>query len=179
MNPAVSVLLPVFNGAAYIRESVESILAQTFQDFELIIIDDGSLDDSAHIIEGINDPRIRLYRQANQGLPATLNGAIGLANGEFLARQDQDDVSFPCRFEKQVSYLRSHAGWESTPTCRSESCVAVRPVVRQPLRPQFGDAEKVCRESGRPVYRGPRPATSRGLRIVVPSLEEMRGREHS
>jgi hypothetical protein len=110
MNPTVSVLLPVFNGAAYIRESVESILAQTFQDFELIIIDDGSQDDSAQIIERIKDSRIRLYRQANQGLPATLNGAIGLANGEFLARQDQDDVSFPRRFETQVSYLRSHAG---------------------------------------------------------------------
>ena len=108
MNPTVSVLLPVFNGAAYLRESVESILGQRYDDFELIIIDDGSCDDSAQIIQSINDPRIRFYRQSNRGLPATLNRAIELASGEFLARQDQDDVSVPHRLDKQVSYLRAH-----------------------------------------------------------------------
>src|SRR6187399_1168522 len=93
MNPTVSVLLPVYNGAAYLRESLESILGQTYPDFELI---------------SIGDPRIRFYRQRNRGLAATLNRAIELASGELLARQDQDDVSLPHRLEKQVGYLRSH-----------------------------------------------------------------------
>ena len=108
MNPTVSILLPVYNGAAYLRESLESILGQTYPDFELIIIDDGSCDDSPRIIQSIGDPRIRFYRQRNRGLAATLNRAIELASGELLARQDQDDVSLPHRLEKQVGYLRSH-----------------------------------------------------------------------
>jgi len=108
MNPTVSVLLPVYNGAAYLRESLESVLQQTYTDFELIVIDDGSRDDSAGIIQSIHDSRIRFYRQENRGLAATLNRAIELASGEYLARQDQDDVSFPQRFEKQVSHLAAH-----------------------------------------------------------------------
>lgn len=108
MNPAVSILLPVYNGAAYLLESLDSVLQQTHQDFELIIIDDGSRDESARIIQSINDRRIRFYRQDNRGLAATLNRAIELSRGEYLARQDQDDVSLPDRLKKQLSYLISH-----------------------------------------------------------------------
>jgi len=108
MNPAVSILLPVYNGAEFLSESLRSVLQQTYHDFELIIIDDGSSDDSARIIEGIIDRRIRFYRQSNRGLAATLNRAIELSRGEYLARQDQDDVSLPERLEKQLGYLISH-----------------------------------------------------------------------
>jgi glycosyltransferase involved in cell wall biosynthesis len=108
MNPTVSILLPVYNGAAYLRKSLHSVLRQTHQDFELIIIDDGSSDESARIIQSVNDHRIRFYRQDNRGLAATLNRAIELSGGEYLARQDQDDVSLPSRLEKQLSYLVSH-----------------------------------------------------------------------
>ena len=106
--PFVSVILPVYNGAGYLADSVNSILTQTYKNFELIIINDGSTDDSAAIIHKITDPRIRYFEQENQGLAATLNRAIGLARGEFIARQDQDDTSLPHRLEKQVDYLRSH-----------------------------------------------------------------------
>jgi glycosyltransferase involved in cell wall biosynthesis len=108
MNPTVSILLPVYNGAAYLRESLESMLQQTHHDFELIIIDDGSRDESAEIIQSVNDDRIRFYKQDNRGLAATLNRAIELSRGEYLARQDQDDVSLPQRLEKQLRYLVSH-----------------------------------------------------------------------
>jgi glycosyltransferase involved in cell wall biosynthesis len=106
--PLVSVILPVYNGAAYLREAIECILDQTYSNFELIIINDGSKDNSAVIIEQFYDPRIRFYRQTNQGLAATLNRAIGLAKGEYIARQDQDDISLPQRFEKQVAFLLKH-----------------------------------------------------------------------
>lgn len=106
--PLVSVLLPVYNGASYLEEAIQSILSQTYSNFECIIINDGSTDESSSIIEKIRDPRIRVYNQANQGLAATLNRAIELAKGEYLARQDQDDISLAARFEKQIAFLESH-----------------------------------------------------------------------
>lgn len=108
MNPAVSILMPVYNGAAYLSKSLESMLRQTYDDFELIAIDDGSSDQSAEIIQSVKDRRLRFYKQTNHGLAATLNRAIQLSRGRYLARQDQDDVSLPLRLEKQVRYLTEH-----------------------------------------------------------------------
>ncbi|BCA54474.1 hypothetical protein W02_16140 [Nitrospira sp. KM1] len=108
MHPVISIILPVYNGAKYLCESVKSLLAQTHKHFELIVIDDGSADASACIMEQIRDPRIRFYKQENRGLAATLNRGIELARGEYLARQDQDDVSLPNRLERQLSYMVAH-----------------------------------------------------------------------
>lgn len=107
-GPLVSVLLPVYNGETYLAEAIGSILHQTYGHFELIIINDGSTDGSALIIQKFNDTRIRYYEQANQGLAAALNRAVSLASGEYLARQDADDMAFPQRFEKQVAFLEDH-----------------------------------------------------------------------
>ncbi len=106
--PRVSVVMPVYNGERYLREAVESILNQTFSDFEFIIIDDGSSDISADIVRSFRDERIRFNQQENQGLAATLNRGIEVARGEYIARQDQDDISLPERLAKQVKYLDSH-----------------------------------------------------------------------
>ncbi|WP_300156626.1 glycosyltransferase [Solidesulfovibrio sp.] len=106
--PKVSVVLPVYNGALYLRAAVESILSQTFGDFECIIIDDGSRDESYAVAAAIDDPRIRLLRQENTGLAATLNRGISLARGPYIARQDQDDLSDPCRLERQVAFMDAH-----------------------------------------------------------------------
>jgi len=106
--PMVSVLLPVYNGAAYLSAAVDSVLNQTYQNLELIIINDGSTDQSASIVEQFRDSRIRFSNQTNRGLAATLNRAIDLSRGKYLARQDQDDLSFPTRFAKQVDFLESH-----------------------------------------------------------------------
>jgi len=107
-QPLVSVILPVYNGAHFLKEAIECILKQTHTDYELIIIDDGSTDASASIISAYADPRIRFYSQKNQGLAATLNRAISLAKGTYVARQDQDDVSLPDRLSKQVTFLNDH-----------------------------------------------------------------------
>jgi glycosyltransferase involved in cell wall biosynthesis len=107
-QPLVSVVLPVYNGAHYLSEAIECMLRQTHADFELIIINDGSTDDSASIVSGYTDPRIRLYSQKNEGLAAALNRGISLAKGTYIARQDQDDVSLSDRFSKQVEFLNSY-----------------------------------------------------------------------
>ncbi|GEM_PF-840878 len=107
-TPAISVVMPAYNAAGYIRPAIESILHQTFTDFEFIIIDDGSTDGTAAIVEHYNDSRIRFFRQPNQGLATTLNRGIELSKGCLLARQDADDVAYPERFTKQKAFLDNH-----------------------------------------------------------------------
>ncbi len=110
--PKVTVLMPVYNGGAYLRLAIDSIIKQTFTDYELLIIDDGSTDQSAQIIQSYHDNRIRcIQHAANQGLIATLNEGIDLARGQYLARMDQDDIATPDRLFIQSHYLDSH------PTC--------------------------------------------------------------
>jgi glycosyltransferase involved in cell wall biosynthesis len=109
VQPTVSVVLPLYNCTAYVGEAIESILAQTYADFELIVIDDGSTDETPRIAQGYRDPRLRFLAQENRGLAATLNRGIGLARGRYVARQDQDDVSRPERFQRQVAFLDAHA----------------------------------------------------------------------
>lgn len=107
-EPLVSVLMPVYNGGPYLAEAIQCILHQTFADFELIIINDGSTDDSEAVIRSFHDPRIRYISQQNQGLAATLNNGLAVARGKWIARQDQDDVSLPERFAKQLAFLEAH-----------------------------------------------------------------------
>ncbi len=108
MNPAVSVILPVWNCPAYVGAAIESILSQTLGDFEFIIIDDGSTDETPEVLKRYNDPRIRHVRHENRGLAGTLNVGIALALGKYVARQDQDDISQPERLEKQFAYMEKH-----------------------------------------------------------------------
>jgi len=101
----VSVLMSVYNGEKYLREAIDSILNQTFTDFEFIIINDGSTDKTKEILESYSDVRIRLFHQENMGLTKSLNRGLKDAIGEYIARQDADDTSYPERLEKQVKYL--------------------------------------------------------------------------
>lgn len=107
-TPLVSVVLPVYNGEKYIASSIQSILNQSFRDFELIVLNDGSKDQSSAVIEAIKDPRLKLINQDNIGLAATLNKGISLARGKYIARQDHDDLSDPSRFEKQLRLLEEN-----------------------------------------------------------------------
>ena len=106
--PSISVLLPVYNGRKYVADSIKSILSQSEADFELIVIDDGSADDSYSIVQKFADSRIRTIRHENRGLAASLNVGLAEARGKYIARQDQDDISMPQRLEKQISYMRAH-----------------------------------------------------------------------
>jgi len=101
--------MAMFNAEAYLGPAIESLLAQSYADFELIIVDDGSTDGSSTVAERFADPRVRLVRNAaNRGQTACLNQGLALARGEFVARQDADDLSHPDRLEKQTRFLDDH-----------------------------------------------------------------------
>ncbi|GIV33726.1 MAG: hypothetical protein KatS3mg031_1261 [Chitinophagales bacterium] len=105
----VTVLMPVYNAEKYLHEAIDSILTQTFTDFELLIINDGSTDKSRDIITSFTDRRIRLVDNAtNLRLIATLNKGLELAGGELIARMDADDICLPQRLEKQVAFMDQH-----------------------------------------------------------------------
>jgi glycosyltransferase involved in cell wall biosynthesis len=108
-TPQVSVLMPVYNGERYLREAVESIVAQTFTNFEFIIIDDGSTDTTGAILDSFDDPRIvRSKNEENIGLARSLNKGLTMARGEYIARMDADDISLPERLARQVAFLDAH-----------------------------------------------------------------------
>lgn len=109
MEPRVTVLMSVHNGEKYLGEAVESILHQTYRDFEFLIIDDASTDNTLNILQRYEDPRIKIIRNTvNLGLTKSLNIGLGRAKGEFIARMDADDISFPRRLEHQITYLDQH-----------------------------------------------------------------------
>jgi glycosyltransferase involved in cell wall biosynthesis len=106
--PIVTVLLPVYNGERYLREAVESILAQTLESFELLIVDDGSTDGTEAICRSFADPRIRVVRHViNAGLVSALNSVIDLIGTKYVARMDADDVALRDRLARQVAFLES------------------------------------------------------------------------
>lgn len=108
--PRVSVLMPAYNREAYIREAVESVLRQTFTDFELVAVDDGSTDGTVAVLEELarRDERVRVIKAGRLGLVGVSNETVRHARGEYLARLDADDVALPGRLEKQVAYMDSH-----------------------------------------------------------------------
>jgi GT2 family glycosyltransferase len=108
--PTVSVLMPVYNAERYLDQAVESILGQTFRDFEFLIINDGSTDRSGAILSSYagRDRRIRVISRANTGYTVALNELLSLAAGALVARMDADDVALPERFTRQVDFLRAH-----------------------------------------------------------------------
>ncbi len=107
-SPLASVVMSVYNGQPYVNKSIESVLNQTFRDFEFIIVDDGSTDATSEILEQYRrkDSRIRLISQSNMGLTKSLNRAIGVARGSCIARQDADDISVRSRLAEQISFLQ-------------------------------------------------------------------------
>ena len=109
MSPKVTVLMAVFNGERYLQAAIESILKQGFADFEFIIVDDGSTDDTPRILADCADSRVRvLHNPQNIGLTKSLNRGLNAARGEYIARQDADDRSTPTRLREQAAYLDAH-----------------------------------------------------------------------
>jgi glycosyltransferase involved in cell wall biosynthesis len=108
-QPLVSVILPVFNGGQFLLPAIVSIINQTYQNWELIIIDDGSTDNALDQIKQLKEPRIRLISDGvNKGLAKRLNEAVAFAKGIYIARMDADDISFPLRLASQVNFLEKH-----------------------------------------------------------------------
>ena len=138
--PKVTVFIPVYNREKYIATAIDSILAQTFQDFELLLVDDGSTDASVQIIAAYRDPRLRLVRQeTNQGIPKTRNKGLELARGEYIALLDSDDYAYPQRLARQVAFLDAHpeyveiGTWNRAMNARG---VPMRKLKIQPVLPQ-------------------------------------------
>ena len=136
---SLSVLLPVYNGKEFLRQAVDSVLSQGDVLFDLLVIDDGSTDDSSEELSRSADQRIHVYRQANRGLAATLNRGLELASGKYIARQDQDDLVLPGRLAKQVAFL------DKNPDCAmvgtwSQIWVGIRPTRRGHYHPASHEA---------------------------------------
>lgn len=103
MNPTVSVTIPCYNSQGFIKETIQSVLDQTFSDFEIVVIDDGSQDGTGEIVNNFNDHRIRYFHQKNRGLSYTRDRLVALSEGEYIAFLDHDDVWLPEKLEKQMA----------------------------------------------------------------------------
>lgn len=110
LNPIISVIMPVYNSLRYLKDAVESILQQSFKNFEFLIFDDGSTDGSREklMLYAAADSRIRLFLRDHGGHTRLLNEGINYSQGEFIARMDSDDIAMPSRFETQIDYLGKH-----------------------------------------------------------------------
>ena len=108
--PAVSVVMPLYNVQAHLREAMDSLLGQRFGDFEIVAVDDGSRDATLDILRGYEaaDPRVRVLSRPNTGIVGALNDGLRMARADFIARMDGDDISLPDRLQKQVDYLLAH-----------------------------------------------------------------------
>ena len=107
-SPLVSVLMPVYNAEKYLKTAIDGILAQTFTDFELIAVNDGSADNSEEIILSYKDERIKYYKQENQGVARTLNNGLNHCRGKYIRRHDADDLSTPNSLKEQVDFMEKH-----------------------------------------------------------------------
>ncbi|HEB72745.1 MAG TPA: glycosyltransferase [Nitrospirae bacterium] len=143
-EPPVTVLMPVYNAGEYLRASIEGILGQAYDNFEYLIINDGSTDDSGDIVNSYNDPRIRfIENESNLGMIATLNKGLEISSHDLIARQDADDISHPERLGRQVAFMSSNEN------------VAL-----------LGSLAKEMDENGRPIYeaRFAKPSGSTGVK---------------
>ena len=120
MNPGVSIIMPCYNAAAHLPQSVGSVLSQTFSDWELIAVDDGSSDDTLSLLQALTDPRIRVHTQSNQGVSAARNAGLALARGQFVAFLDADDTWAPTFLAKLFTVLQgrpdavlAYCGWQN------------------------------------------------------------------
>ncbi len=107
-NPLVSILMPAYNAEKYIAEAIQSILNQTFTDFELVIVNDGSTDSTEQIIKSFKDERIRYYYQTNKGVATALNYGLKYCRGKFVRRHDADDISTPGALKEQIEFILNH-----------------------------------------------------------------------
>ncbi|MDT8317000.1 MAG: glycosyltransferase family 2 protein [bacterium] len=145
--PKVTILMPVYNGERYLREAVDSMLGQTFQDFEFIIINDGSTDGTSQILSSYDDPRIIIINQGNVGLSKSLNRGFKMARGAYIARMDCDDISLPQRLEKQVALME-----------------------REPLTGVCGTWIKTIGDNGRSVWNYPAASEEIRCRMIFESV---------
>lgn len=149
-QPLVSIALSAFNAEKTIGDAIASILLQTYQNWELLLIDDGSSDHTVSVAREFDDQRIRVIADGtNAGLPARLNEAIGMASGKYFARMDQDDLCFPGRLQRQVEYLETHIEVDLLGT---RALTFVTPGCVTGLLPFRGTHQEICAQPWRGLY---------------------------
>src|SRR5947208_1991791 len=109
MPPKISVVMPVWNGEEFVGAAIESILTQTFPDFELIIVDDGSTDATPEFVGSYDDSRLKYHRLEHAGIVVALNFGVSVARADWIARQDVDDIALPQRFQMQWKAIQAHS----------------------------------------------------------------------
>jgi glycosyltransferase involved in cell wall biosynthesis len=135
----VSVLMPCFNAEQFIGQAIQSIIDQTYINFELLLLDDGSTDNTKSIIEGFKDARIKvLFESENKGIVYQLNKGIEYARGEYIARMDADDIAFPERFQKQVDFLEDPQNYriDILGTDAVSTGSSIKPIIHQNYLPK-------------------------------------------
>ena len=147
--PKVTVFIPAYNREKYIGDAIESVLAQTYTDFEILLIDDGSTDRTVEIMHSYTDPRLRIIRnEKNLGIPKTRNKGIENARGQYIAMLDSDDRAYPIRLEKQVAFLDRNPDFAQVGSwCRmmDEKGRPLKKTKRQPILPDDIDAQLLFR----------------------------------
>ena len=177
-NPKVTVFIPAYNREKYIGDAIESILAQTFTNFEILLIDDGSKDRTIEIMRSYQDPRVRIIRnEHNLGIPKTRNKGIEQARGEFIAMLDSDDRAFPTRLEKQVSFLDAHHDYAQVGSwCRmmDEQGRPLKRIKRQPILPEDVDIQLLfrCSLSNRSIMARTKILQEYGYRNDYPRCQD-------
>ncbi len=147
-NPIISVVLPIYNGEKYLGEAIQSILNQTFTDFELLIIDDCSKDNGLEIAQSYKDPRIRILKnEKNLGLALSIDRGIQESRGQFIARMDQDDIALRQRFARQILYLENHRDIDIVGTWATTIGEKTGVKIRRPTNPDEVKASLLFRTS--------------------------------
>lgn len=177
-NPKVTVFIPAYNREKYIGDAIESILAQTFTNFEILLIDDGSKDRTIEIMRSYKDPRVRIIRNENNlGIPKTRNKGIEHARGEYIAMLDSDDRAFPTRLEKQVDFLDAHHDYAQVGSwCRmmDEQGQPLKKIKRQPISPEDVDTQLLfrCSLSNRSIMARTKILREYGYRNDYPRCQD-------
>jgi hypothetical protein len=151
-TPTVSVLMPVYNGERYLRDALESVLGQSWRDFEFVVVDDGSTDGTSTILAGYSDPRLRVLRTEHRGLISALNTGMAHCRAPLVARMDADDISYPERLERQLEFMQRHEG-VAVVSCGVELLDECGRVVGRHPDPDFSDL-LLALAGGNPIVHG-------------------------
>jgi glycosyltransferase involved in cell wall biosynthesis len=168
-DPQISVVMPVYQAERYLEVAVKSILAQSFDDFELLALDDGSTDASPQILARLaaRDDRIRVHVAQHAGLVQRLNDGLGLARGSYIARMDADDISHPERFERQIAYLEAHPECVAVGTAVDEIDPDGRPIGAMDIRPTHEEIdERMLHGDGGALVHATAMYRARALRSI-------------